>query len=416
MCVIAAGEGYAAASIARVIAHAGVSRPTFYEYFIDKEDCFVALIAFIHERVLGDVRRAVRRERPERAPHAATAALVEFAAARPAIARLLMGETMRAGHRALDARDQGIAQIARILEDVCEGLDDAVALPELEPRMLIGGIYRLVATKLRDDEKGLSGLTEHLADLIAGYEHPIERHRWRRLEPIGVPAAQPRTPPLLPPTIPPRGRPISERARVENQRLRILFATAEIAAARGSGAATINEITKLARVDHRAFRRLFRDRDAVYEAVYELYFQHLMAATARAYFAADSWPERVWHAAIAGAQTIEQNRTLAQVGFVEAQAAGPAAAKRVDEFLLAFTIFLKEGYQHDPPPARAPSPLALEAIANTSYELVYIATRTSPKAQITGFAPHLAFLALAPFLGAAEANRFIEQKLGDRER
>ncbi|HXM87565.1 MAG TPA: TetR/AcrR family transcriptional regulator, partial [Solirubrobacteraceae bacterium] len=34
--------GYASANVSAVIANAGVSRPTFYEYFVDRDDCFVA--------------------------------------------------------------------------------------------------------------------------------------------------------------------------------------------------------------------------------------------------------------------------------------------------------------------------------------------------------------------------------------
>src|SRR6266513_2992964 len=45
ICAIAdsvAAKGYAATSVADVIALAGVSRKTFYEHFGDKEDCFLA--------------------------------------------------------------------------------------------------------------------------------------------------------------------------------------------------------------------------------------------------------------------------------------------------------------------------------------------------------------------------------------
>ena len=49
ICAIAdsvAAKGYAATSVADVIALAGVSRKTFYEHFTDKEDCFLA--AYVH--------------------------------------------------------------------------------------------------------------------------------------------------------------------------------------------------------------------------------------------------------------------------------------------------------------------------------------------------------------------------------
>src|SRR2546428_10735200 len=107
---VAACEGHAAANIARVIAHAGVSRPTFYEYFSDKDDCFLAALADIGERLLEDVRRAVEGQAPEHAIRAAIAALLRFASSQPAPARFLMDEALAGGPRALGGRDQGIAE------------------------------------------------------------------------------------------------------------------------------------------------------------------------------------------------------------------------------------------------------------------------------------------------------------------
>ncbi len=37
---IAAEEGYAETTVAKIIAEAGVSRPTFYDYSTNREDCF----------------------------------------------------------------------------------------------------------------------------------------------------------------------------------------------------------------------------------------------------------------------------------------------------------------------------------------------------------------------------------------
>ena len=57
-------DGYARANVTSVIAEAGVSRPTFYDYFADKDDCFLAALADAQLRLLGDVRVAVEGERP----------------------------------------------------------------------------------------------------------------------------------------------------------------------------------------------------------------------------------------------------------------------------------------------------------------------------------------------------------------
>ena len=55
---VVAEKGYAAATVADIIAHAGVSRATFYELFEDKEDCFLSCfvgLAGTHNQVVIDV-------------------------------------------------------------------------------------------------------------------------------------------------------------------------------------------------------------------------------------------------------------------------------------------------------------------------------------------------------------------------
>src|SRR5580700_7013662 len=60
-------DGYAGANVSAVITEAGVSRPTFYDYFEDRDDCFVATIVDVQERLLGQVREGIAREPPQRA-------------------------------------------------------------------------------------------------------------------------------------------------------------------------------------------------------------------------------------------------------------------------------------------------------------------------------------------------------------
>src|ERR1700729_4394420 len=76
MIAVTARVGYAGASIAQAIAHAGVSRPTFYEYFVDKEDGFLAALAHAQQQLLNHVRAAVSREPPEHAMAVTIRALI----------------------------------------------------------------------------------------------------------------------------------------------------------------------------------------------------------------------------------------------------------------------------------------------------------------------------------------------------
>src|SRR5450759_2865899 len=60
-------EGYAGANVSEVIAEAGVSRPTFYDYFEDRDDCFVAAVTDVQGDLLREVQGSVASGPPERA-------------------------------------------------------------------------------------------------------------------------------------------------------------------------------------------------------------------------------------------------------------------------------------------------------------------------------------------------------------
>ncbi|MFI4977797.1 MAG: TetR/AcrR family transcriptional regulator [Solirubrobacterales bacterium] len=405
--------GYAGANVSNVIAEAGVSRPTFYDYFADKDDCFLAALTDVHERLLGEIRKTVGEESPEHAMRAAIRALIWFAGAQPAMARFLCNEPMAAGPIALDARDRGIADIERVIEESYQRVDPATPAPDFSARMLIGGVYRLLASRLRRGEPGLSTLRDDLLGWIDSYERPLGEHRWRTLKPGLQPSPSPFVPetPLRAPEALAPGRPrISEGEVAENQRLRIMFAAAQLAEDKGYTATTIADITKQAGIDGRAFYSMFADKQDAFMAVHELGFQRVMEVTAGAFFAGSTWPERNWEAGRAFTQFLEQNPTVAHVGFVEAYAVGPGAAQRLEDSHTAFAMLLQEGYQHVAEEARPP-PVVLEAIITTIFETVYDRTRDSGTPRLSGLLAHLTFLVLSPFLGASEASAFIDEKL-----
>jgi AcrR family transcriptional regulator len=406
-------DGYAGASVSAVIAEAGVSRPTLYDYFADKDDCFLAALDDVHERLLERVREAVQEQAPRHAMRATVAALIGFAHAQPVMARFLTNEPMAGGPLSLDARDRGIAAIEGIIEDSYQRLDPATPAPDFSGRMLIGGTYRLLASRLRRGEPGLPGLQADLLGWIDSYERPVREHRWRALKPGPRPSRSlfvPATPLRAPESLPP-GRPrISDVEVAENQRLRIMFAAAQLAQDKGYTATTVGDITKSAGVDGRAFYSQFADKQEAFMAVHELGFREVMSVTAAAFFAGATWPERNWEAGRAFTQFLEQNPIVAHVGFVEAYAVGPGAAQRLEDSHSAFAMLLQEGYQHTSADAR-PSRVVLEAIITTIFETVYHQARGRRKPQLSGLLPHLTFLVLSPFVGPVEANAFIERKL-----
>jgi AcrR family transcriptional regulator len=411
-------EGYAGASVSRIIAEAGVSRPTFYEYFADKDDCFLAALAEIHRRLLEDVRRAVNAGPPQQAMRSGLAAIVRAASAEPAQALFLMSEAMAAGPRALDARDKAIAEIERVIERAQRQLPPETLAPDVSPRIVLGGLYRLLASRLRRGEPDLSRALEDLSAWVESYGHPAGEHRWQTLAPsrarparAGLAPGPPAPGPLAPPAPLPPGRPSPSREVVAvNHRERILHAAAQLAEEKGYNATTIADITRLAGIDGRAFYAIFADKQDAFMAVHELGVQQVMSATAGAFFTGASWPERIWEAGQALTGFLESNPLIAHVGFVEAYAVGPGAVQRVEDSHFTFTIFLEEGYQHEPRGAPPPH-LALEAIVTCIFEIVYLQARAKKSLRVTGMLGHMGFIALAPFLGAGAANRLIDRWL-----
>ncbi len=405
---LASGAGYAHVTVARIIALAGVSRPTFYEYFTDKEECFVAALAPIRSSLLAGIRRILASDRPERATLRAADALLAFAGSQPTMARLLLSDSLTGGRRMLESRDQLVADAAAIVEETQRRLPAGAVVPDLPPSLVCGVTCRLLASRLRGEAQ-LSDLVVELPGWLAAYELAIAEHRWQAL--AGLPPPDPSPflsvgPLRAPPPLTGGARRSPERALAENHWLRIVFATAEVVRREGYAQATVAQITQAAGVDARVFYEMFASKQRAFAATGELAFRHAMARTAGA-FVGEQWPRRVWEAARALTQCAEQNPTLAYVLLVDGGACWPASTPRVEEFVRAFTIFLQEGNRHAAGAESRPawSELALEMIATAVFELGYQRARGDGGAPPSHLLAHVVFICLAPFLGSAGAHR-----------
>jgi AcrR family transcriptional regulator len=111
-----AGKGYAATTVADVIARAGVSRRTFYEQFRGKEECFLAAYDAGVELLL-ETLRAVEGSDALEVARATTLAYLETLAGEPAFARTFMIEVAAAGPAALERRDAVHQRFAELLRE-----------------------------------------------------------------------------------------------------------------------------------------------------------------------------------------------------------------------------------------------------------------------------------------------------------
>jgi AcrR family transcriptional regulator len=153
----AAELGYLETNVQDVIDRAGVSRPTFYEHFSNKEDCFLAAFDTSAERLRKKVDAAARKGGDiwRNRVRFALEALLRFASREPDTARTMVVEARAASATAVKRRVELIDHFARCLQFQAEEL-----LPEARPHTamtaagIVGGVESVLYSRLCKQESG----------------------------------------------------------------------------------------------------------------------------------------------------------------------------------------------------------------------------------------------------------------------
>lgn len=416
MVMAARRHGYAGANVSQVIARAGVSRPTFYEYFADKEDCFLATHRELAGLLVEQIRQTVSSEPPERAVQSGIRSFIELAEEHPNGASFLTDSTMAGGWGALDERDRMIDEVAQIIEQALAQAPPHALTPDVPVSVVLGAVRWLLAPLLRRGEHGLSDLADELTSWVERYNCPSDKHRWRTLEPGPELPPSPHEAQISlhsPPAIPTGRSRLSRGEIARNQRERIVYATAKVASAKGYTVTTIADITAAAGVDRRVFYKHFGDKQQAFLALHELCVQQLMAVTASAFFSGAEWPERSWAAMHACTQFQATHSIVAHIALIESHAVGAPAVQRIDDSRTAFTIFFQEGNQYLSAPASATS---MEATLGAIFEIFYRQARRGESEQMSRLTSNGVYIMLAPFLGPSATNEFLDEKLREAAR
>jgi AcrR family transcriptional regulator len=144
-----AEKGYAATTIADIVANARVSKRTFYEHFADKEECLLALYGDACSKIMTVLRSAGTTGQgwSERIGALTDAYLGTLDAMLP-VNRAVVVEMQAAGVRAYRMRRRMQREFAQTLVDVVDGA--RAANPKIAPLSqpmalaLVGGINELM--------------------------------------------------------------------------------------------------------------------------------------------------------------------------------------------------------------------------------------------------------------------------------
>ena len=173
-------KGYAATTIADIVAQARVSKRTFYEHFSDKEQCLMALYARACEMLIAVIRSAARPDQPWREQVDATvAAYLSAMESMPAVNRALLVEIQAAGPRAYRLRQEMLHRIADTLVSIVDsGRRANPDIPPLSPTLalaVVGGINELMLqavdpyTEAKPSFADLHEATVHLVSAVLAY-------------------------------------------------------------------------------------------------------------------------------------------------------------------------------------------------------------------------------------------------------
>ncbi|GIH10773.1 TetR family transcriptional regulator [Rhizocola hellebori] len=148
-----AEKGYAATTIADIVAMAHVSKRTFYEHFTGKEDCLLA----VYQHVCGWLMKVIRgagtadQRWPERISGGA-AAFLSALDSMPEFSRALLVEMQGAGERAFRMRQETLRGFAGTLVELVAAARPAnpeigqLTLPQA--LAIVGGINELLTQTL----------------------------------------------------------------------------------------------------------------------------------------------------------------------------------------------------------------------------------------------------------------------------
>lgn len=155
--------GYNTLTVQNVLTRAGISRPTFYEQFDDKEDCFLAAFdasaARMRERIEATVAGAGPGWRDQL--RSGIADLLRFIADEPEEARMVIVEGRASSPAGLRRRDELLDHFATCIDAlVREDLDEPPSA--IAAAGVVGGIESVLYARLQKGETDLDSLLPSL--------------------------------------------------------------------------------------------------------------------------------------------------------------------------------------------------------------------------------------------------------------
>jgi AcrR family transcriptional regulator len=418
-------HGYSATTISELVSRAGVSRRSFYERFPNKDACLLAT----YDTIIGRLEKRLRATHDPSAPWEAQLevflrTLFTAAADRPDAARLVCVEMGAAGPVGVERWAAGAELLQRQIIEGFAAAPGPGTVPEPVARAIVGAVRRILYTRVRGSGRvrgplrsDLATLVPDLLDWIACY-YPSPEGLPMQAD-AGSEAVHSRIGGRAPGTLSARsllgqrGLPHGEhnlpRGFVEhNQRERIFDAIANLTAEHGYMALSLGEIASQAAVSLQTFYRHFAGKEEAFIATYETGHARAVAIINQTLVRQSSWLAAVRAGIAALLELLASEPSYAHLACVDVMVAYPHMAGRAHEANDFYAGLLDLRIASDAP-SQLPSALVGEAIVGGVFELLHDYVLRGQTQRLPELADHIAYIALAPFMGAQRAWEAIER-------
>ena len=386
-------RGYAATTVANLLAISGVSRKSFYNLFAGKRDCFVATLEAILPATIELGRAAGEEGTAEERLRARIDRFAQAIVAQPATARLCLVEAPAAGSEAGLIVATRIERAEALLRRDLAASAAGKRVPKELVTVGLGAAIEIARTRLlQGRESELPELSAKLAGLLIDFPPPPKTLKRGGRQ---TPAAQ-------------------EPLEAHDHADRAIQAFETLLMEQGFPELKMEQVAKRASMSTKTLYANFGTKEEILAAAVDSAGSRIVAAVLPALRRNPSWPAGVRAAYGALFGLLASRPTLANFIFVAAPSGGRAAFERRAATLWPLDQLFSAGRLHSP----HTDPLAGEAALGGIFALIEHQLRRSGAESLPGLTAIATYSTLAPFLGAewaALAARGEGQDRGPRQ-
>jgi AcrR family transcriptional regulator len=419
-------QGYVASTISELVSRARISRRSFYEHFDNKDECLLATYDTVLERLVrrlqGAAAQGTNSEWPEQL-EALVRGLFDAAGDRPDAARLVCVEMGAAGPAGVQRWAEGAERLQRFIVEGFAQAPGPGTVPDPVARAIVGALRKILHTRVVRGARSSKSLKADLAELVPDllgwvacyYPSPEGlplRPRARRGRSAGAHIGGRAPGTLSAPSLSggrglPRGEHNLPRGFVtHNQRERIFDAIANLTAARGYPALSLDDVAAEAAVSLQTFYAHFAGKEDAFIATYETGHARAMAVINQTLAHQSSWVGAVRAGVQALLELLACEPSYAHLACVDVMVAYPHMAQRANEANDFYAGLLDLRTTPDAP-SLGPAPVVGEAIVGGVFELLHDYVLRGQTRRLPELTDHVVYIALAPFMGAEAAWRAI---------